>query len=63
MCTLGIDLDEFAGQPTVAIVVAGGPAHRDGRVMGRGAARRIGSRIFIRARVADRQKTSVLATP
>ena len=31
--TLGIDLDEFAGQPTVAIVVAGGPAHRDGRVM------------------------------
>ena len=31
--TLGIDLDEFAGQPTVAIVVPGGPAHRDGRVM------------------------------
>ena len=31
--TLGIDLDEFAGQPTVAIVVRGGPAHRDGRVM------------------------------
>lgn len=30
--TLGIDLDQFAGQPTVAIVVAGGPAERDGTV-------------------------------
>ena len=30
--TLGIDLDQFAGKPTVAVVVAGGPAERGGAV-------------------------------
>ena len=30
--TLGIDLDQFAGLPTVAIVVPGGPADRLGAV-------------------------------
>ena len=30
--TLGIDLDQFAGLPTVAIIVKGGPAERDGTV-------------------------------
>eukprot|EP00966_Prymnesium_polylepis_P117681 2720529-Prymnesium_polylepis.1 len=30
--TLGIDLDQFAGLPTVAIVVPGGPAERQGSV-------------------------------
>lgn len=30
--TLGIDLDQFTGKPTVAVVVPGGPAERDGTV-------------------------------
>ena len=30
--TLGIDLDQFTGRPTIAIVVKGGPAERDGSV-------------------------------
>jgi len=30
--TLGIDLDQFAGVPTVAIVVPGGPAERQGAI-------------------------------
>ena len=30
--TLGIDLDQFTGRPTIAVVVPGGPAERDGSV-------------------------------
>jgi hypothetical protein len=30
--TLGIDMDQFMGKPTVAVVVAGGPADHDGSV-------------------------------